>query len=80
MGRAVGREIVEALGVNPAQPKDAIELGDPHLLKITMQDAARYFGADLNSIPAGRKRKADLRRSRQYRGKKTSAMSTAAAA
>lgn len=62
VGRAVGAEVVKALGVAPPVPVDAIELGDVKLLGLTMSQATAHFGADAAFIPAKRTRGAVVAR------------------
>jgi DNA (cytosine-5)-methyltransferase 1 len=60
VGRAVGREIVRALGVVPVKPAEPIALGDQKLLQMTMSEAAVHFGvADIGETIGTRKRLAD---------------------
>jgi DNA (cytosine-5)-methyltransferase 1 len=56
LGRAVGRQIVKALGVSPERPIESTELGSLQLLALTMSQAADRLGADRASIPAQRTR------------------------
>ena len=56
VGRAVGAEVVKALGVVPSLPTKPIELGDVGLLRLTMSQATAHFGADEAHIPAKRTR------------------------
>ncbi len=56
VGRAVAGQIVAALGVEPTVPAESLALGDETLLRLTMSDAARHFGADRSAIPAPRTR------------------------
>ncbi|HEY5344033.1 MAG TPA: DNA cytosine methyltransferase [Solirubrobacteraceae bacterium] len=58
VGRAVAAQIVTALNIAPSKPIDTIELGNVDLLDLTMSQAAEYFGADKNAIPAQRTRSA----------------------
>jgi DNA (cytosine-5)-methyltransferase 1 len=51
MGRAVGRELIRALGIAPKAPKIAIPLGDPDLISLANLQAAALFEADLERIP-----------------------------
>jgi len=55
LARAVGRQIMEALGQKPKKPKDLIELGDVSLINISMADAAAMFGVSRTVI--GRRRR-----------------------
>lgn len=56
VGRAAGRSIIEALGVQPYHLRSSLELGDPRLLTFNMQEAAIHFCVDRQSIPAPRRR------------------------
>jgi DNA (cytosine-5)-methyltransferase 1 len=56
VGEAVGKSVVRALGLRPSAPAKSVALGDPTLLKLTMQQAAAYYGADVTQIPAQRRR------------------------
>jgi DNA (cytosine-5)-methyltransferase 1 len=56
VGRAVGREIVAALGLDPAVPRKALALGDPALLRLGMAEAVTHFGADRAAVPQPRTR------------------------
>lgn len=61
VGRAVGAQIVQALGVAPQRPLAVVELGDLKLLRMTMSQAADHFGASTAEIPAKRTRGAQPR-------------------
>ena len=56
VGRAVGQQVIAALGASPTKPDALIELGDPHLLELTMSQATDRFGVDEGAIPAKRTR------------------------
>ncbi len=56
VGRAVGAQIMAALGEDPVKPTRSYELGSASLLDLTMSEAAARFGAEPGSIPAGRTR------------------------
>ena len=58
LGRAVGAQIVEALGFSAERPNEPFELGGLELLSLTMSQAVDLFGADKSSIPAQRLRAA----------------------
>ncbi len=58
VGRAVGRQIVEALNLTPSLPAHALDLGDKCLLQFTMQAATAHFGVDSDAIPPPRTRRA----------------------
>jgi len=51
LGRALGREVVRALDVEPRRPTRAIALGAPDLLTLENLQAAELFGADLTRMP-----------------------------
>lgn len=55
LGRAVGSEVMKALGIRPRKPKGTLALGDPSLVDLTMSEAAAMFGVPRNVIP-GRNR------------------------
>ncbi|HEV7401203.1 MAG TPA: DNA cytosine methyltransferase [Solirubrobacterales bacterium] len=56
VGRAVGHEIVVALELEPAVPSKSLALGEPRLVRLSMNEAVAHFGADRASIPAPRTR------------------------
>jgi DNA (cytosine-5)-methyltransferase 1 len=56
LGQAVAAEIIRGLGVSPARPTTAIDLGDPVVLGAGMLDAAEHFGADPETVPGNHTR------------------------
>lgn len=56
LGRAVARQVMIAMGVEPIRPPNPIQLGDSRLLRLSMSDAAEYFGADPAQLPSKRER------------------------
>lgn len=60
VGRAVGRQIVAALGVEPSKPKAPFPTQCAELIEFTMSDAIDYFGVDRASVPRPRTRGATL--------------------
>jgi len=56
VGRAVGCQVVDALGVAPEKKAERLELGDVSLLGLTMSQATKHFDVDESSIPAKRTR------------------------
>ena len=58
LARAVGLQIMYALGADPVKPGFEIETGDESLLEFDMRAAADFFGVSRNVI-AQRKRKKD---------------------
>ncbi|MBQ7190212.1 MAG: DNA cytosine methyltransferase [Kiritimatiellae bacterium] len=56
LARAVGAEIVKAMGITPVKPETPIETGAEELLEFDMRNAADHFGVPRNVI-AQRKRK-----------------------
>jgi DNA (cytosine-5)-methyltransferase 1 len=62
LARAVGAQIVAALGLKLQRPDQPIELGSLDLLSLTMSQATDRFGADRGSIPAQRRRPAASKR------------------
>lgn len=55
-GRAIARNVIRALGIEPVKPTRTVPLGDPALLTVDRLDAARHFGANAKTIPQTRKR------------------------
>ncbi len=51
LGRALGCEIIRALGTAPRHPEQQLALGSPDLLTLENLQAAEFFGADLSRIP-----------------------------
>lgn len=51
LGRAVGSEIVKALGMSPKKPKKILQPGDEGFLRFDMSQAASYFGVCRTVIP-----------------------------
>ena len=58
LARAVGGEVMKALGVRPLRPRAILKLGSELLLGFDMSEAANHFGVSRNVI-AQRKRKRD---------------------
>lgn len=61
LARAVGAEIVKAMGITPTRPTPPIDSGSEKLLEFDMRNAADHFGVSRNVI-AQRKRKQDDRK------------------
>lgn len=59
LARAVARQIVRALGATPQRLDHDVPLGDPALLAMTMDEAARHFGATREHMPKPRTRPAN---------------------
>lgn len=57
LARAVGAEIMKALGVHPDKPARAIDLGNESLIAISMTDAAAMFGVSSTVIAKRSKNK-----------------------
>lgn len=57
VGRAIGESLAAALAVDPPVPSEAIGLGDPRLLDLTMSEAAEALGAERAELPAQRTRR-----------------------
>lgn len=55
LGHAVAREIARALDYSPQAPPDAISLGDPRLLALSMAEAADRYGVPSDVIPKRRR-------------------------
>jgi DNA (cytosine-5)-methyltransferase 1 len=60
LARAVAGEVVRALGVQPVKPTTTVHLGEPHLLTVTMDQAAALFGVSGHVIPKRRISKQSL--------------------
>ena len=56
LARAVGREVMKALGKKPCKPKQSLRIGDESLLGFDMGAAAEHFGVP-RTVIAQRKRK-----------------------
>ena len=63
LAQAVASKIIEALGILPTRPENAIQLGDPSLLRFDMTRAADYWGV---LVPVGRRdRKSGMKKRKQ---------------
>jgi len=47
LARAVAKEVLRALGVQPRKPRGQLPLGDPALLQMDMSQASRFWGIDV---------------------------------
>lgn len=56
LGRALGRAVVEVLGVTPSRPVEPLPMPDEHLLYLVMNDAARIVDATHSTIPRSNRR------------------------
>lgn len=56
VGRAVGAQVMAALGRRPSKPAERIRLGSTALLGLSMSEAIEHFGADAAFVPARRTR------------------------
>ncbi len=55
--KAVASEVMNALGVQPIKPQDQYKLGEEELLRLSLDQAAKHFGADRKAIkPRTRKK------------------------
>jgi DNA (cytosine-5)-methyltransferase 1 len=61
LGRAIGAELVTAMGIELGKPQRATELGDPELLTLGTGDAAKKLGANLDRAPSHRLRHGNKR-------------------
>ena len=50
LGRAVGSQVIHAVGVKPEKPSEVIQTGNESLIGISMTDAAAMFGVSRNVI------------------------------
>jgi DNA (cytosine-5)-methyltransferase 1 len=55
--------MIEALGVNPSRPSEAIFLGDRKLLTLDLSQASRHFG--VQAPPSKRDRKSGATKRKQ---------------
>jgi len=63
LARAIAAKLIEAADLRPQRPADAIDLGDPALLEMSMSHASAYWGI---AIPIGRRdRKSGARKRKQ---------------
>lgn len=46
LSKAVGAEIIKALGITPSKPTTLLRLGDEKLLGFDMSEAATYFSVE----------------------------------
>lgn len=60
VGRAVGAQVMTALGVQPSVPAEPVPLGDRRLLNLTMRGAITHFGVDSGDVPPPRTRGATV--------------------
>lgn len=51
LARAVGSEIIKALGISPISPKKSLKTGNPKLLSFDMSQASAFFNVASNVIP-----------------------------
>lgn len=50
LAKAVGAEIIHALGVTPCKPEGQMQLGKESLLRLNMSQAAKHYGVSANVI------------------------------
>ncbi|MBL3554089.1 DNA cytosine methyltransferase [Rhodovulum sulfidophilum] len=63
LARAIAGQVVEALGIDPQRPEEAICLGDPSLLSFDLTAAAAHFGVE--APPSRRNQKSGSRKRKQ---------------
>ena len=51
LARAVGSEIIKALGISPIHPEKSLKTGNPKLLSFDMSQASAFFNVASNVIP-----------------------------
>jgi DNA (cytosine-5)-methyltransferase 1 len=56
VGREVGRQIVDALGLAPTKPVGLLSLEKVELIELSMSEAVAHFGIDRTQAPAPRSR------------------------
>ena len=59
LARAIGAEIIYALGIIPVKPQQTRKLGDDSLLQLNMSQAAARFGVDENIIERRKRKKGE---------------------
>lgn len=64
LARAIGSEIVKALGLKPKRPQGSLALGDTGLLYMEMSEAAEHFG--VAPPPSKRDRKSGAKKRKQH--------------
>lgn len=63
LARAIASSLIQAIGVQPFRPKQALKLGDFELLRVDMSKAAKYWGIP---VPIGRRdRKSGAKKRKQ---------------
>lgn len=63
LAKAVAAQVLRAIGTSPSAPREEIALGDPALLRMSLAEAAGYWGI---SNPIGqRDRRSDVRKRKQ---------------
>jgi DNA (cytosine-5)-methyltransferase 1 len=62
LAKAVAGSIIEAIGVEPERPDESVKLGDPALLEMSMEAAAKLFGKDFRVVRRNQKSGAKKRR------------------
>lgn len=68
LARAIAGQIMQALGIQPEQPREAVALGDPALLQMDMSQAARHFDVPVPIGRRDRKSGAKKRKQREIEG------------
>ena len=63
LARAIAGKVIEALGITPAQPEGALQLGDSALLSLNLSGAAEHFGVE--ALPSRRDRKSGSKKRKQ---------------
>jgi len=63
LARAIASQIITALGVKPTRPSKAMKLGDPDLLRLTLEDAASFW--DVTNPIGRRNRKSGITKRKQ---------------
>lgn len=62
LAKAVATKVLEAMGAAPQRPAEAISLGDPNLLSLTVVEAAAHFGIEAPNGKRDRKSGATKRK------------------
>jgi len=64
LARAVGLEVIDALGLKPKESRRIVEFGDPELLNMDMSKASRAF--DVSKPSTRRDQKSGVKKRKQY--------------
>lgn len=78
LARAIGNELIRAMGVYPTRPTQALKLGDDRLLRMDVGSAAAYFGVSAPSSKRDKKSGATKRKQHETEAWRLARMETIA--